>query len=136
MMSDPDDHPRKLLDLDSDECWSLAATQPIGRLAWTGPDGPTVVPVNFDLTGRSVHVRTAAYSVLARECDDSIVAFEVDSFDAGARTGWSVLFRGRARLVYGHPAPGSEGEPDVWPAGARALRVDIDVEHVSGRRVR
>ena len=126
-------HTGRLVDLEADECWALATSQPVGRLAWTGPDGPTVVPVNFEVTGRRVHVRTAAYSALARECDDSLVAFEVDAFDTDTRSGWSVLMRGRAHLDYGG-ADGSD-EPDVWPGGSHALHVSIDVEKVSGRRV-
>jgi len=132
-MDTPEIHPSPLIDLTPDECWTLAASQPVGRLAWTGPQGPTVIPVNFVVTGRRVHVRTAAYSALARECDDSLVAFEVDQFDAETRSGWSVLMRGRAHLVYG----GSDGtdEPDVWPAGIRGLQVTVDVDEVTGRRV-
>jgi nitroimidazol reductase NimA-like FMN-containing flavoprotein (pyridoxamine 5'-phosphate oxidase superfamily) len=130
-----DSQPRsgQLTDLTEDECWSLAASRPVGRLAWTGPQGLTVVPVNFVVTDRRVHVRTAAYSALARECDDSLVAFQVDELDADHRSGWSVLLRGRARVEYGGADPGAE--PDVWPVGARALRVTVDVAEVSGRRV-
>ena len=123
----------QLLDLTPDECWTLAASMPVGRLAWCGPHGPTVVPVNFTVADGQVHVRTAAYSAQARECDDSPVAFEVDQFDAVTRTGWSVLLRGRAALEYGR-APGDQ-QPEVWPAGARALLLTIDVEETSGRRV-
>jgi hypothetical protein len=70
---------------------------------------------------------------VARECDDSSVAFEVDDFDPATRSGWSVLMRGRAHIDYGAAPDG--GEPDVWPAGARALRVVLDVDEISGRRV-
>lgn len=130
------EHSHNLMDIEADECWSLAASQPVGRLAWSSADGPVVIPVNFEVTGKHVHVRTAAYSALARECDDSDVAFEVDSYDADARTGWSVLMRGRAQLVYGGSADQDEHhEPDVWPSGARALRLVLDVDRVSGRRV-
>ena len=123
----------QLLDLTADECWTLAASMPVGRLAWSGAQGPTVVPVNFVVTEGQVHVRTAAYSAQARECDDSPVAFEIDEFDAESRTGWSVLLRGRAHLRYG----GSRdvAAPEVWPAGARGLLLTIDVAETSGRRV-
>ena len=127
-------HRAQLHDLTADECWELAASQPVGRLAWTGPRGPTVVPVNFEVTGREVLVRTAAYSALARECDDSPVAFEVDDFDAASRLGWSVLMRGRAHLGY-HDAE-RDREPDVWAAGARTLAVTVKVDEISGRRLR
>jgi hypothetical protein len=127
------DHRVGLRDLPADECWALAASQPVGRLAWSGPRGPTVIPVNFEVTGRTVHVRTAAYSALARECEDSVVAFEVDSFDADTRTGWSVLMRGRAHFDF-HGGDGSD-DPDVWAVGSRALRVTVDVTEVSGRQI-
>ena len=123
----------QLLDLPVDECWTLAASRPVGRLAWTGPQGLTVVPVNFVVADLEVHVRTAAYSALARECDDSDVAFQVDDFDAGTRSGWSVLLRGKAHVEFSSPQ-GVE-DPDVWPVGARGLRVRVDVRQVTGRRV-
>lgn len=126
-------HPGQLHDLTADECWRLAASMPVGRLAWCGPQGPTVVPVNFAVAEGRVHVRTAAYSAQARECDDSPVAFEVDQFDADSRTGWSVLLRGRAHLQFGG-SPGGD-QPDVWPAGARGLLLTVEVDEISGRRV-
>jgi len=132
-MDTPQARPSPLTDLTPDECWTLATAQPVGRLAWTGSGGTTVIPVNFVVTGRRVHVRTAAYSTMARECDDSLVAFEVDEFDADHRSGWSVLMRGRAHLSYGG-ADGSD-EPDVWPTGARGLQVTVDVDEITGRRV-
>jgi hypothetical protein len=124
---------RFLTDLDEVECYRLAGTQPVGRLAWTGPDGPTIVPVNFTLEDGVVHIRTAAYSALARECDDSRVAFEVDAYDADSRTGWSVVFLGRASL--GFIRPGAP-DPEVWPGGSKAAQLSVEVAHVTGRRLR
>ena len=62
-MDDPTD--RLLTDLDEAECYRLAMTEPVGRLVWTGSQGPSVVPVNFTLEPGTVRVRTAAYSALA-----------------------------------------------------------------------
>ena len=115
-----------------EECWTLAAARPVGRLAWTGPHGPTVIPVNFAVTGAEVLVRTTAYSEVSRECDDSPVAFEVDDVDASTRTGWSVLMRGRGHLESGPPG---DAEPDVWPPGPRSMRLRIEVTEVTGRRI-
>jgi hypothetical protein len=126
-------HSPHLVDLEADECWSLAASRPVGRLAWAGPHGPTVIPVNFTATGSEVIVRTTAYSEVARECDDALVAFEVDDVDPSAHSGWSVLFRGRARLEYG--APKDETEHEVWLSGPRSLRLRIAVTEVTGRRI-
>jgi nitroimidazol reductase NimA-like FMN-containing flavoprotein (pyridoxamine 5'-phosphate oxidase superfamily) len=138
MPSDHVDHAREghsgvLHDLEPAECWELAASRPVGRLAWQGPAGPSVVPVNFVVDGRSVRVRTAAYSALARECDDSPVAFEVDELDEEARSGWSVLMRGHAHIEYEGRAGGDK--PDVWPAGPRALRLRVEVDEITGRRI-
>ena len=122
-----------LKDLTTDDCWSLVAGQPVGRIAWNGSDGLTVLPVNFTVDGSSVHLRTAAYSTLARECDDSVVAFQVDKFDESTRSGWSVLLRGHAHVDL--RSPGREAAPNVWPAGSRSLDVRVVVEQVTGRRV-
>ena len=91
-----------------------------------------MIPVNFAVTGAEVLVRTTAYSEMARECDDSPVAFEVDEVDASARSGWSVLMRGRAHL---ESVPPGEAEPDVWPPGPRSLQLRIEVAEVTGRRL-
>jgi nitroimidazol reductase NimA-like FMN-containing flavoprotein (pyridoxamine 5'-phosphate oxidase superfamily) len=125
--------PHRLVELAADECWELAASRPVGRLAWAGPSGPTVIPVNFVVDGRTVRVRTTAYSAAARECDDSPVAFEVDTFDIDEHTGWSVLLRGRAHLEYGEQA--REHAPEPWVTGPRTLVLWVDVTEVSGRRL-
>jgi uncharacterized protein len=122
-----------LQELTDAECWSLAISRPVGRIAWLGRDGLTVVPVNFTVDGRAVHIRTAGYSVLAQECDDSEVAFEIDDVDPDSRSGWSVLMRGRAHVHFRGEGPSDP--PDVWPAGSHGLHVSVDVDHVSGRRV-
>jgi nitroimidazol reductase NimA-like FMN-containing flavoprotein (pyridoxamine 5'-phosphate oxidase superfamily) len=131
-MNDKSGHGSHITDLSPSECWELAATQPVGRIAWTGAEGPTVVPVNFVVEDRTVHVRTAAYSSLARECDDSPVAFEIDSFDPESHSGWSVLMRGRAHIDFGDERGTG---PEVWPAGSRALHLRVVVDRVTGRAV-
>jgi hypothetical protein len=124
---------RLLTDLDAAECYRLAATEPVGRLAWTGPDGPALVPVNFTLEGENVLVRTAAYSALARECDDSRVAFEVDTYDPDSRLGWSVIMTGWASVGFVQPGVPA---PDAWPIGAKAVQLTVAVDKVTGRRLR
>jgi len=122
-----------LVDLPTQECWRLLISRPVGRLAWSGPHGPTVVPVNFTVDGQHVLIRTKAYSEAARECNDTMVAFQVDSFDEQAREGWSVLVRGRARFE--HQSPTTDGDPDVWVDGPRSLRLRIETTEVTGRRI-
>ena len=124
---------RTIIEIDEGECLRLAATEPVGRLAWTGPHGPAIVPVNFTLADRMLHVRTAPYSALARECDDSPVAFEVDAYDADSRVGWSVVMRGVAHIDVLRPGT---PVPDVWPLGAKAMLLSVEVEQATGRRLR
>lgn len=130
-MDDPTD--RLLTDLDETECYRLAGTEPVGRLVWTGPDGPSVVPVNFTLEQGTVGVRTAAYSALAQQCDDSRVAFEVDAYDPDSRLGWSVIMTGRASVGFVQPGVPA---PEAWPIGAKAAQLTIAVDKVTGRRLR
>jgi hypothetical protein len=122
----------RLLELAEDECWDLLAGAPVGRLAWKGAEGLSVVPVNFVVADGRIAMNTAAYSAQARECDDLPVAFQVDAVDASARSGWSVLVRGTAHVEYSHPPDES---PDVWPAGVKPLHLVIDPTSVSGRRL-
>jgi uncharacterized protein len=132
MTNDSDTH-RWLVDLSTEQCWQLLTSRPVGRLAWSGPHGPTVIPVNFTVDGQHILIRTKAYSEAARECDDSMVAFQVDSFDEHAREGWSVLLRGRAHFEY--QSPTASGDPDVWVDGTRSLLMRVDVTEVTGRRI-
>lgn len=124
----------RLVELAADECWELLGGAPAGRLAWHGPEGLSVIPVNFVASDGRVLIRTAAYSSLARECDDNPVAFQVDAIDPGTRSGWSVLVRGVAHIDYGEAEPDGP-TPDVWPAGARPLQLSVDPTSVTGRRL-
>jgi hypothetical protein len=125
---------RLLADLDETECYRLADAEPVGRLVWTGADGLAVVPVNFTLEYGAVHIRTAAYSAIARECDGRRVAFEVDSYNTDTRTGWSVVMAGRATLDV--IRPGVVPTPDPWPGGSKTVQLTVEVDKVTGRRLR
>jgi nitroimidazol reductase NimA-like FMN-containing flavoprotein (pyridoxamine 5'-phosphate oxidase superfamily) len=124
-----------LTELSEEECWELAATQPVGRIAWTAAAGPMVVPINFAVQDSRIVVHTSAYSELVREADDSVVAFEVDEYDPVTRSGWSVVFRGRARVAF-HAPPGDRlPDVDSWADESRRMTMTVDVHEVSGRRV-
>jgi hypothetical protein len=92
-----------------------------------------VIPVNFTVDGDTVHIRTAAYSQAARECDDSLVAFEVDTFDEDEQSGWSVLMHGHAHLDF-HDAH-TALDPAPWVGDTRRLRLRVEVAEITGRRI-
>ena len=124
-----------MTELEEQECWELVATQQVGRVAWVTDQGPVVVPVNFAVDDGHVLLQTAAFSHLVHEADDGRVAFEVDEVDPILRSGWSVLLRGRAEVVYldwRHPEAGAV-EP--WADPTRHTTVRIAVDQVTGRRV-
>lgn len=123
----------QLLELTADECWELLASSVIGRIAWTTTRGPVVLPVNFAVDGRALHVRTPAYSALVQKADAERVAFEVDRIDEETRTGWSVLARGLAEVRYGGAEKGPE--VDSWPSRPKSATVIIAVDEISGRRL-
>lgn len=121
-----------LVDLDEGTCWGLLETAGVGRLVWVDADGPVAVPVNVAVSDGALVIRTAAYSAMAREVDDSRVALEVDDLDHESRTGWSVLVRGVARVLF-EPAPADA--PTAWPTGSKSATVRIRPTRVTGRRL-
>jgi hypothetical protein len=124
-----------LVDLGEDECWQLLASGPIGRIAWVSSGRPIIIPVNFTVEGRTIYVRTSPYSALVREADDCQVAFQVDDIDPATRSGRTMMAQGRARIRYPGPMTPRGPDVDVWPSGAKAATIVIEVAEVSGRRL-
>jgi hypothetical protein len=88
-----------LEDLSEDEALKLAATVPVGRVAYTRFAMPAIHVVNFVLAGRDPVFRTRKGANFAAAVADTVVAFEVDRVDEALHTGWTVSFIGRAHLV-------------------------------------
>ncbi|MFC5957568.1 pyridoxamine 5'-phosphate oxidase family protein [Streptomyces pratens] len=129
-------HPR-LLDLGPEECRTLLSTHGVGRVAVSAPDGPAVVPVNYEVVDDVIAFRTAPDSVLAAAVG-SDTAFEVDRVDEAMSQGWSVLAVGPARRVtdpddvrrlteHTHTPPWAGGEREMW--------VTIRPTTLTGRRI-
>lgn len=116
--------------LDPAECRALAWTAEVGRLAFPGPSGPTVRPLNFVLVESDVLLRVGADSAVHAACGRD-VAFEVDDLDPLTRTGWSIVAEGRLERATDGPAP------DRWPAPDHdPVPVRVHVRRWSGRRLR
>jgi len=133
---------RVMEELDENECLRLIGQGGIGRIAYVGRFGPAVLPVNYKLLGGAIVFRTAEHGPLDDDLRTGIanadykVAFEIDSIDAAARHGWSVLIQGPAHHVTGaeeDTARATGVEP--WAPGDRELFVRIVPSRITGRRV-
>jgi len=92
-------------ELDEAECLRLISPGGVGRIAYSGRFGPTVLPVNYQLYDWTIVFRTAHDSPMGEDLRTDIahaeykVAFEIDDIDMAAREGWSVLVQGSAHHV-------------------------------------
>lgn len=125
----------RLTDLTVIECWDLLAGNDVGRVAWCDAGGPVILPVNYVVHEQAVWVRTSPYSLLARECDGSRAAFQLDGIDEFTESGWSVLVRGTASVHSAHDIPADLPELTSWAAGLRAAYVEVEGDEITGRRL-
>lgn len=130
--------------LDDAECMRLLSPGGVGRLAFTGRYGPTVLPVNYTMLQGSVVFRTAHDSATDEDLRTGIgsaeyrVAFQVDHFDSTAREGWSVLVQGAAHHVDSEDERAEVGQAGLesWAPGERDLFMRITPSRLTGRRIR
>ncbi|HEY6749364.1 MAG TPA: pyridoxamine 5'-phosphate oxidase family protein [Mycobacteriales bacterium] len=94
----PRDH-AGLEELSEAECLTLAAGQPVGRLAFSDGDRIEVLPVNHVVVDGMVAFRSAEGSKLGAATEGAAVAFEVDEYDARRHKGWSVVVKGHLTAV-------------------------------------
>lgn len=120
-----------------DECLTLLASRPYGRLAYLDAGAPAVVPVNHLVDGSTVVLRSLDGGKLGAAIFERPVAFQLDDLDFASRSGWSVLVRGRAEVVEDSETEGYEKWLDSWAVrpGARTTWVRIVADEVSGRRL-
>jgi nitroimidazol reductase NimA-like FMN-containing flavoprotein (pyridoxamine 5'-phosphate oxidase superfamily) len=98
---------------------------------------PAVQPVNFIIDGGCFIIRTAPGTKLAAATSNAIVAFEVDEFDAGSQTGWSVTIVGRAYPVRDSVESARLAQLPLraWAPGQRDRFIRIRPDRISGRRL-
>lgn len=131
---------RELLELSRPECLELLDSSSFGRLAVVGGgQAPIIRPVNyvFDGATQSVVFRTASGSKFHSLVRATHAAFEVDSVDAGTRTGWSVIVVGVTEeiVVPAEVRRLAELGLDPWVPGDKHHWVRIRARTVSGRRL-
>jgi hypothetical protein len=131
--TDAEPAPGDLVALTRPQCRALLATRSVGRLAYVARAGvPDIAPVNYELDGEDLLVRSGPGPKLQAAERGDVVAFEVDDLDERARSGWSVVVVGRARRV---PAPADTAGPTPWSSGPRRHLVRITPTRVTGRRL-
>jgi nitroimidazol reductase NimA-like FMN-containing flavoprotein (pyridoxamine 5'-phosphate oxidase superfamily) len=139
------DSPAAVLELlDEAECLRLISPGGIGRIAYSGRYGLTVLPVNYKLHDGAIMFRTSQRSLTGEDLRTGIahaeyqVAFEIDHIDPASREGWSVLIHGPAHHM------DSEAERmavlasgvEPWPGGEHEHAVRIIPARITGRRLR
>lgn len=82
--------------LTEDQCFTLAATVPVGRIVFTDKALPAIWPASFVVEDDSIVVCVPRDSKLTNAADCAVVAFETDDFDPITRSGWSATFVGLA----------------------------------------
>ena len=123
--------------LSRDECLTLMASVPVGRIIYTRRALPAVELVNFALDQGDIVIRTDRSGKLAAAARGAVVAFEADQLDLDTRSGWSVTAIG----------PSSEvTDPEElarlrtlglrpWATGARDHFIRISPVMLNGRRL-
>ncbi len=121
--------------LATSECWRLLREAVVGRLAVLVHDSPEIFPVNFLVDHGSIVFRTAEGTKLSAAVN-SLVAFEVDAFDASSGEAWSVVAKGTAREIVRlyDVIDAAELPLFPWHAAPKQRLVRIEPDVVSGRR--
>ena len=114
------------------ECRDRLAAHSVGRVAITNRALPAVVPVAYAITGSLIYFRAQAGSVLARACNNTVVAFEIDELPQD-QPGWSVLVIGMAQLPFGNqtPTPPTRDQPISSELGWDQ-QVTIEITQICG----
>ena len=127
-----------LTQLSRDECLTLMASVPVGRIIYTRRALPAVDLVNFALDHGDIVIRTDRSGKLAAATRGAVVAFEADQLELAGQTGWSVTAIGPSREVT---------DPDdlarletiglrSWAPGARDHFIRISPVMLNGRHLR
>ena len=128
--------------IDRRECLALLAAADFGRVGLLDGGHPLILPVNYAMDGEQVVFRTGEGTKL--QAIRGPACFEIDGHDPEARTGWSVVVRGRleevtkeqpelfARLAdLAHP-----WAPDPKGPGEKTHVLRIVPTSIRGRRLR
>ncbi|MBV9795633.1 MAG: pyridoxamine 5'-phosphate oxidase family protein [Actinobacteria bacterium] len=133
----------RIEELTEQECLTLIAGGGIGRIAYSGRYGQTVLPVNYQLLDNTIVFRTGEDSPLEEDLQTGIrhaeyqVAFEIDEINLTAREGWSVLVQGPAHHIDSDTERTAAHQTGVqpWSGGAKEHYIRVIPTRITGRRI-
>ena len=115
------------------ECWQALREHEFARLAFHVLGEVHITPLNYAVSGESLLFRTAQGTKLLGVVMDAPVALEVDELSEDSA--WSVVVRGRARVLEGDEASRPDSVPlRPWVGRDKDVVVEITPSEVSGRR--
>lgn len=124
-------------ELDTDACWRFLAGCHFGRVGFVQDGAVLVLPVNVAISDEHVIFRTSAGSSLAAAGNGAAVAFEADSTDRVAESGWSVMVRGSLWDLTDVRSMASWKDVEVhpWAPGASDRWMAVEPTLVTGRAI-
>lgn len=129
--------PTLLRPLSPIECMELLGSCRVGRVGTTMGVLPVILPVNYSVFDDGVLIRTAEGTQLDAAIRDLVVAFQADSYDRSAGSGWSVLLIGKAQEVSDAvKLERAQATPiEKWPGADGLLHyMHIKAVQITGRR--
>jgi nitroimidazol reductase NimA-like FMN-containing flavoprotein (pyridoxamine 5'-phosphate oxidase superfamily) len=136
--------PRVIENLDEEECLRLLGATQVGRLAYTGRQGPSVLPVVYKMHEGSIIFHPLQGTFTEEDLRTGIahaeyqVTFEIDQIDPLARWGWGVQVVGSAHHVDTEAERasivGAGADPFPWAEAEAAPLMRVKPIHVRGRR--
>ena len=128
-----------LEELAPSECLARLTAGRVGRVGFIVSGRPQVLPVNYAVDDDGTVVfRTTAQSILTRIAEQAVV-FEVDGFDEGHKSGWSVCVHGFAREITDADDSSAvrlhTSSLISWAPGARDRWFAITAHELTGRRI-
>lgn len=119
------------------ECWSLLAAVPVGRVGVLVDSAPEIYPVNHAVDGETIVFRTDPGTKLHAVDRSPSVCFQADGIDVDARGGWSVLVKGRAVELTSAADLLTAAELPLrfWGSGDKSHWVRIVPTEITGRRL-
>ncbi|MGI9594626.1 MAG: pyridoxamine 5'-phosphate oxidase family protein [Acidimicrobiales bacterium] len=127
----------RLETLDRTECLARLSRHTMARIGYVDAGWPTVVPVNYRVDNGDIFIRSLSGAKLRAAERGDIVCLELDGYDEGLRTGWSVVAHGGLEVI-GDPAVLEQAwanDPQPWVASDDWQWLRIVPISVTGREV-